>query len=139
MATDELLLPSVIVVPPEGAGLPSATGKGTLSPGATEMLEVNVMPPPAGCVTVTLALALATFTALAVILVDPAARLVTGTETLLAPAVKLTVSGTVATLLLLELRLTVRGVGAGAERFKVRFAVEMPLIVRVPFAKLIVN
>lgn len=113
------------------------TGKAVLSPGATVMLEIRVMPPPAGWVTVTLALALAIFNALAVMLAEPAATLVTGTETLLAPAEKLTVEGTVATPALLELRLTVSGVGAGAERFKVRFAVEMPLIVRPLPEKLI--
>jgi len=129
----------VIETPPGGAGLPSVTGKLALLPGATVTLEIMVMPPPAGCVTVTAALVLAIFAALAVIVTEPADRLVTGTETLLAPAAKLTVAGTVAMLELPELRLTVSGAGASAERFKVRLPVETPLIVRLAGEKLIVN
>jgi hypothetical protein len=89
-------------------------------------------------VTVTLAAALARFGALAVIVTDPADTLVTGTATLVAPAPKLTVAGAVATLRLLELRLTASTDGAGADRFSVRFCIAVPLIVRLPGEKLIV-
>lgn len=89
--------------------------------------------------TMTVALVLVMLAALAVMPAEPADTLVTGTETLLAPAAKLTVAGTVIMPVLLELRLTVRGAGAGAERFKVRLAVETPLIVMLPGEKLIVN
>ncbi len=88
--------------------------------------------------TVTLAVALAMFGALAVIVTAPAATPVTGTDTLVVPVPKLTVAGTVATVVSLELRFTVSPAGAGADRFSVRFCVALPLIVRLPGEKLIV-
>ena len=52
-------------------------------------------------------------------------------------AAKFTVAGTVATLVLLELRLMVRPpAGAGADRFKVRFCVAVPVMVRLVGEKL---
>src|ERR1700730_3930843 len=72
--------------------------------------------------TVTLAIALAMPGALAVMVAEPAATPVTVTVALVAPAVKLTVAGTVALLLSLELRFTVKP-PAGAcppGRFSVR-------------------
>ena len=63
---------------------------------------------------------------------DPAATLVTGTDTLVAPAAKVTVPGTVATVGSLVPRLTVSAAAAGVERFSVRFCVSDPLIVRPP-------
>ena len=86
--------------------------------------------------TVTLAVALATFGALAVNTTDPADTPVTGTAPLVRPAPKLSVAGTVATVALLELRLTTSPAGAGADRFKARFCVMTPLSVRLPGEKL---
>jgi hypothetical protein len=89
-------------------------------------------------VTVTLAVALATFGALAVIVTDPAATPVTGTATLVIPVAKLTVAGAEATAALLDLRLTTSAARAGADRFSVRFCVAVPLMVRLTGEKLIV-
>jgi hypothetical protein len=132
------LLTNVMYTPPAGAAVPSVTGKFTVAPGVTATLAGNRMPPAAGCVTVTLAVALAMFDALAVIVTDPAATPVTGTDTVVAPAPKLTVEGAVATLTLLELRLTTSPAVVGADRFSVRFCVVAWLIVRLPGQKLIV-
>lgn len=88
--------------------------------------------------TVTPAVALAMFIALAVIVTDPAETPVTGTDTLLAPVTTVTDDGTVATAALLVLRLTVSGLVAGIDRFRVRFCVAEPLIVRLGGEKLIV-
>jgi len=78
------------------------------------------------------------FAALAVIVTDPATTPVTGTGTLVPPAGKLTVAGTLATAGLLEFRSTVSAVTAGSERFSVRFCVAGALIVRLAGQKLIV-
>lgn len=85
-----------------------------------------------------MAVAPATLSALAVIVTDPAATPVTGTDTLLKPAPMLTIAGTVATVGVLELRLTVSAAAAGAERLRVRFWVAVPLMVRLVGEKLIV-
>ena len=69
----------------------------------------------------------------------PNASDVTGTDALVAPAVIVSVAGTVAMAVLLELRLRVRPpVGAGADRFNVRFCVMNPLIVMLDGVKLAV-
>ena len=69
----------------------------------------------------------------------PGATLVTATLTLVALAAKFTVEGTVATPVLLELKLIVKPpAGAGADRFNVKFCVSVPTIVRVAGAKLAV-
>jgi hypothetical protein len=75
----------------------------------------------------------------AVIVTDPGATLVTGTDVLVEPAAKLTMAGTVATVWSLELRLTVSAAGATPDRFKVRPCVAMPLMVRLTGEKLIVR
>jgi hypothetical protein len=136
VATEDALLANVILTPPAGAGAPNETGRLTVFPAATTTVEGSRMPPAAGCVTVTLALAAPTFGALALIVADPAATLVTATATLLAPAAKLTDAGTVATPGALELMLTVRGEEAAAERLSVICCVATPFIVRLPGEKL---
>jgi len=136
VATEGLLVASVMYTPPAGAAVPSATGKLTVLPAATVTLAGIRMPPPAGCVTVTVALAPATFGALAVIETDPGATPVTGTDTLAAPAPKVTDAGTVATVTSLEFKLTVSAAGAAADRFSVRFCVALPLMVRLAGEKL---
>src|ERR1017187_4554856 len=93
---------------------------------------VKVVGRDAGCVTVTLAVALAMFGALAVMVTAPAATPVTSTDTPVVPVPKLTVAGTVGTAALLELRLTTSPAGAGADRFSVRFCAAAPFMVRLP-------
>ena len=78
------------------------------------------------------------FSALAMIVTDPADTPVTGTDTLVATVGTLTAAGTVATAGLVELRLTVSAAVAGTDRFSVRFCVAEPLIVRPAGEKLIV-
>jgi hypothetical protein len=133
-ATAELLLASVMVTPPEGAAVPNVTGKFTVLPAATVTPEGSRMPPAAACVTVTVAVAPAIPAALAVMVTDPAATPVTGTDkVVLVP--KVIAAGTVATDALLELRLTTSPAGAGADRFSVKSCVTVPLIVMLPGEK----
>ena len=138
VAIEGSLLASVTYTPPAGAAVPNATGKLTVLPGATVTFVGRSIPPAAGCVMVTLAVAPAMFGALAVIVTAPAATPVTGTDTLVVPVPKLTVAGTVATVVSLELKFTVSPARAGADRFSVRFCVALPLIVRLPGEKVIV-
>jgi hypothetical protein len=74
--------------------------------------------------------------ALAIMVADPAATPVTGTDTVVAPAAKLTDAGTVATAGLLELRLTTSPDEAGADRFIARFCVAVPPMLMVAGEKL---
>jgi hypothetical protein len=90
-----------------------------------------MIPDAAGEETIALALAFPKPGVIAVIVAEPAATPVTGTFTLVAPAANVTVAGTVATPVLLELRLAVRLAGAGPDRFSVRFCVEPALIARL--------
>ena len=70
----------------------------------------------------------------------PTATPVTGTVTLVVPAAKVTVVGTVATAVLLEFRLTVKPpAGADPERFSARFCVAPWAIVALVGEKLIVS
>ena len=138
IAIEGSLLASVMTTPPAGAAAPKVIGKLTVSPGANVTFPGKSIPPAADCVTATLAVALATFGALAVIVTDPAATPVTGTTTLVIPVPKPTVAGAEATVALLELRLTTSAAGAGADRFSVRFCVAVPLMVRLTGEKLIV-
>jgi hypothetical protein len=83
-------------------------------------LAGRLIVPPA--VTVTAAAALPNDSVDAVIVVEPTLTPVTGTLTLLAPVVNITVAGTVAAAVLLEFSMTVRpGADAGVIRFNVRF------------------
>jgi hypothetical protein len=79
---------------------------------------------------VTVAVAVPKPGAVAVIVTDPAATPVTGTLTLPEPAAPFTVTGTVATLGLLELRVTISPPAAADDRFRVRFCVEPTLTVK---------
>lgn len=89
-----------------------------------------------GAITVTPVVALGMPAALAVMVTDPTATPVTGTGIVITFEAKLTVAGTVATPVLLELRLTVKPAGTGADRFSVRFCVAVPVMVRDPCEKL---
>jgi energy-coupling factor transporter transmembrane protein EcfT len=123
VAIEALLLTSVMNTPPSGAGVPSATGKFVVSPGDNVTLAGKTIPGTATGVTVTLAVALAMFGALAVIATNPAPTPVTGTERLVAPVAKLAATGTEATVGSLELRFTTSPAGAGVDRLSVRFCV----------------
>lgn len=140
VAMEGLLLASVMETPPAGATAANVTGKLTEPPAAIVTVAGTTMPPDVDIVwvAVTLAVALAMFGALAVIVTSPAPTPVTGTDALVLPAAKLTVAGTVATVGSVELRLAVSGAAAGAERFSVRFCVVPSLTVRLPGQKLIV-
>jgi len=138
IATEGLLLVSVTNTPPAGAAVPSVTGKFTELPDSTVTFAGSSIPAGVGCGTVTLAVALAMFAALAVIVTDPAAMPVTGTAALVAPVAKLTVAGVAATNALLELKLTAIAAGAGADKFSVRFCVVDSPTVKLPGQKLIV-
>jgi hypothetical protein len=67
-----------------------------------------------------------------VMVTEPADTPVTGTLTLPEPATAVTVGGTVATLGLLELRLTVSGLVGAEDSKSIRFCVEPGLMVRPP-------
>jgi len=105
--------------PPAGAALDRVTGNCILWLGPTITLAGKSSP----LVSVTVAVVSAMFgRELAWMVVEPDAKPVTGTETLVAPAEKLTVGGTKATVVFVELRLMVSPpAGAGVERFSVRF------------------
>jgi hypothetical protein len=138
VATEGLLLASVMDTPPVGAAVPNVTGKLAVLPDTNVTLTGNRMPPAAACATIAVAVALPKLDALAVIVTDPADTPLTGTDTLVLPVPKLTVAGTVATDALLELRLTVSAAAGVADRFSVRFCVAEPLIVRLAGEKFIV-
>ena len=130
------LLVSVMKTPPAGAGLTKVTGNGAESPGATVVLAGTMM----SLRTVTLAVALAMPGALAVIVAEPGPTPVTGTGTLVAPAANVTVGGTLATAVLLELRLTVKPpAAAGPDRFSVRLPIPPTVIDKGDPVKLIVS
>lgn len=115
------LLDSVIVTPPAGAGIDRLTEKAVDWPGPTVTLAGRIMFP--GLTTVTVAFISGMLgRELARMMDFPSATLVTGTVTLVAFAAKVALAGTVATVVSLELKLTINPpVGAGAERFNVRF------------------
>jgi hypothetical protein len=81
-------------------------------------------------VTVTVAVAGPKLGVLAVIVAEPTATPVTGTVMPAELAKEVTVAGTVATLVLLELRLTVIPLAGAGARFNVRSCVEPAMIVR---------
>jgi len=127
------LLVRFMKAPPDGAPVAKLTGKSTVSPGASVRLAGKIIGEE--LMTVTLAFAEAKPGVLAAIAAEPAATPVTGTATLVAPAVNVTVAGTVATPALVELRLAVSPAVAGPDRFSVRFPVEPALTVRLPGEK----
>ncbi len=135
-AVVRLLLARETVTPPAGAGALNETASVADWFTPTVKLAGREIAPADTLVTVTMAFAPAIPGALAVILTEPAEMPVTVTDVLVTPAPKLTVAGTVATAGLLELRFTASPVESGAESCKTRFPVALPLIVRLPGAKL---
>ena len=121
---DGSLLSRVTVTPPAGAACDKVTAKSADSPSPIAVAPGTLM--VGCCVTVTAAVTFEKPAAEAVIVTGPpTATPVTGTGTLVAPAANVTVAGTVALLVSLELRLTTNP-PAGAcppARFSVRFPV----------------
>lgn len=134
-ATLELsLLTSVMITPPGGAGEGNETGKGNELPRPKVMLDGKTI--GAALTTVTPAVLSGAPAALAWMVAVPGATPVTGTTTLVANAPKLTLPGTVAIVVSLELRYTVNPpAGAGDGRLSVKFCVLAPVIVRDPGTK----
>jgi hypothetical protein len=116
----DLLLVNVSVTPPEGAGVPSLTGKGTVWPNGA-VTTGSVIDP--GAITVTLNVLSVIPAALIRITVDPAPAPVTGTMAPVPLPGIVALAGTLAMAGLSDLRLRVNAAGAGAERTNVMFCV----------------
>jgi hypothetical protein len=129
VASDVLLLLSVTVVPPVGAAGFNVTASVCAWPRPAITLGASVMVP--GGVTVTLAdVAAIPEALLAVIIALPAATPVTVTVVVVWPTANVAVAGTVAMLVLLELRLTVTPpVGAAPDNVRVKVPVPAPPII----------
>jgi len=117
------LLLKVTVRPVLGAGKESEMGNGTDWPVPTDTLDGKIIAPKTLTVTFSVALLMFVVLALAVIVAEPFLTPVTGTETVVAPAGILTLAGTVATAVLLELKLIARADGAAIDSFSVKFVV----------------
>jgi len=122
---------NVTKIPPAGAGCAEVTGYATDVPGETMTLAGRKM--SRVMVTVTAAVVSGRFgSELAWMVAVPLDTPVTGTWTLVAPAGTLTVDGTVATPVLLELRLMVTPPnGACPDKVRVRFCDEVPFTVNI--------
>lgn len=118
--TDALLEVRLTVMPPDGATEESVTWTGTVWPRVSVALGGICTLPRFD--TVTLAVAATTFgmVAEAVITVEPELTPVTGTDTEVAFCRIVTEAGTVAAWVLLDSRFTVRLLGAGPDRARVR-------------------
>ena len=138
IVTFEVSLLARATVTAEGADADKVTGNETVWLNPMLGLDGTLIGPKIS--TVTLAVTSAMFgRLLAWITADPAATPVTGTLAVVAPAAKTTVGGTVATPMLLELKLIVKPpAGAAAERLSVRFCVTAPVMVRLGCWKAIV-
>jgi hypothetical protein len=136
MAFKVSLLASRTVTPLAGAGASNVTASVTEWPIWTARLAGRAM--VAVAVTVTAAVAFGMPVAPAVIVAAPAATPVTGTAMLFVPVGTVTDSGTAATPVLLELRVTLNPLApAGGAIVSVRFCVLAPVIVRLDGVKLI--
>ena len=132
VAIDVLLLLSVTVAPPVGAAGLKVNARDCAWPSPAITFGASVIVP--GGVTVTLALVAAMPAALlAVIVAAPAVMPVTVNVAVVWPTPNVAVAGTVAMLVLLELRLTVRPpVGAAPDNVRVKVPVPAPpMIVRL--------
>jgi hypothetical protein len=119
LLVSELL--SVTVVPEAGAAWGKVIAKDVVAPRPTLTLAGRPIAPAVATVTFAVASGMKGV-ALAWITVVPSVSEVTGTFAVVEPAAKFTVAGTVATAVLLELRLTVTPPGgAAAESVRVRF------------------
>jgi hypothetical protein len=129
------LLARLTVTPPAGAFWDRVTVNGFDWPKFTEVVAGT---PIDIWVTFTVAVADVMPVALAVMVAEPTATPVTVTVALVAPAAKVTVAGTVATLVALEFRLTVKG-PCPPVRLSVRFPVTPGVSGRGDPEKLIVR
>ena len=133
------LLFSAIVTPPAGAACDRLTANTADCPSPMLVLAGTLIV-TIPVFTFTVAVTLTRPTALAVIVTEPEATPVTVTGTLVAPGPKLTLAGTVALLVSLEVRLTVKPLaGAAGARFSMRFPVAPTLIDSGDPVKLIVG
>ena len=121
------------------AGDDRLTGKAAVTPSPRAPLAGRLIvpgPEPLETVTLVKALAMPGVTDAAVMVDVPTPTAVNNTLTVVEPAAKLTLAGTVTTPVLLEVRFTVRPpAGAPAERFNATFCVVIPLIETVGEAK----
>lgn len=133
------LLASAMVMG-ELAGDDRLTGKLVVTPRPRAPLAGRLIAPepePVETVTLVVALAMPGVRDTAVIVAEPCPAAVNSTLTVVAPAAKLMLAGTVTTFVLLEVRFTVRPpAGAPAERFRATFCVVIPVIETVGEAKL---
>jgi hypothetical protein len=119
------LLARLTVTPPAGAACDRLTANVGDRPSPRVVVAGTLI--DGGGMTVTLAVALGMPVTLAVIVTGPpTATPVTVTGTLVAPAAKLTVAGTVALLVSLELRLTVKPLAGACP--PARFSVRVPVL-----------
>jgi hypothetical protein len=114
----DLLLVSVRVTPPDGAGVPSLTGKATVWPRGV-VTTGSVMDP--GAITVTFTVLSVMPGALTRNTVDPAPAPVTGTMTLVPPEGIVALDGTTAMAGLSDRVANVNAAGAGADSTNVMF------------------
>jgi hypothetical protein len=117
------LLARVTVTPPTGADCDRLTAKAADCPSATVVLDGTMI---STLVRFTVAVAVLMPVALAVIVADPAATHVTATGALVAAAAKLTLAATVATLVLLELRLTIKPPAGACPPVRLRVRLPVP-------------
>ena len=117
----------------------SVTAKVTVFPRPTVGLVGRPIGPAVSTVTAVVVLGRFGASVLAVIVVEPKVTAVTSTFTLVAPAAKLTLAGTVATLGALEIKLIVKPLaGAAPDRFNATVCVAIPVMVTVGGAKVMV-
>jgi hypothetical protein len=129
VAFEESALLRVTVTPPGGALTGNVTANAVAPPSGAVTPDASPMGPAVTTVTLAVASGI-NVVALAWITAEPKPLPVTGTLAVVAPLANVTVAGTVATDVLLELRFTVvPAAGAAAESVSVRFCVFKPVIV----------
>ena len=128
-----------VTVTSAAAACGSVTAKVAVFPRPTGGLTGRPITPAVTTVTPTVVLGTFGAVVLAVMVVEPKPTAVTSTFTLVAPAAKLTLAGTVATLEALETKLIVKpAAGAAPDRFNATVCVEIPVMVTVGAAKVMV-
>src|SRR5579884_533453 len=115
------LLVRVMVTPWTPAGEPRVTAYGAVVPRFTLAIGGMLMPVGGTTFTLKVVLVMSGLLALAVMVAEPLAMLVTGTVTTVLFAGIVTVDGTVATPVLLDVSTTVSAVGGAEDRFNVTF------------------
>ena len=132
MTLEVSLLDRLTVTPPGGAGEERLTANMVDCPRDATIPGARTTAPAACTVIAAVALAMFGAAALAVMVALPCAMGITGTLTVVAEAANVTVAGTVAASVLLDVRFTVKPpAGAGPDRFNARFCGEDPEMVSV--------